>query len=205
MPAAESKPMHIVVTLLIHFPDLDESPVPLATPEEQEAPLPAMEVPDINIQPLASGEQRPSVPKQHPEPCQETTPAPKVGPDEASGPEVVEQVTAAGAECLAQAEMPAAECKPMHVVVTPLIHCPDLEEPPVPLDAPEEEQALGPAIRVQEVLERPTDSVEQPASATEQHPEPPQEPTQAPTSGPAEAYGPEPFEPGTAVGAKYLA
>ena len=65
-PAAESKPMHVVVTLLIHFPDLDESPAPLATPEEEEAPVLAMEVPDIKIQPPASGEQRPSVPKKHP-------------------------------------------------------------------------------------------------------------------------------------------
>ncbi|CAK7295451.1 hypothetical protein VULLAG_LOCUS4733 [Vulpes lagopus] len=90
--------------------------------------------------------------------------------------------------------MPAAECKPMHVVVTLLIHCPDLEEPSAPLDAPEEDQALGPAIQVQEVLEQSPDSVEQPASATEQHPEPPQEPTQALTSGPAAAHGPELFE-----------
>nr|XP_025849705.1 induced stolen tip protein TUB8-like [Vulpes vulpes] len=153
MPAAESKPMHVVVTLLIHFPDLDESPAPLATPEEEEAPVLAMEVPDIKIQPPASGEQRPSVPKKHPEPCQEPTRAPKVRPDEASGPEVIKQFTVAGAECLAQAEMPATECEPKHLEVTPLIHCPDLEEPSAPLDAPEEEQALGPANKVQEVLE----------------------------------------------------
>ena len=62
-----------------------------------------------------------------------------VRPDEASGPEVIKQFMVAGAECLAQAEMPAAECKQKHVEVTSLIHCPDLEETSAPLDALEEE------------------------------------------------------------------
>ena len=33
MPAAESKSIHVVVTPLIHSPDLEESPATLATPE----------------------------------------------------------------------------------------------------------------------------------------------------------------------------
>ncbi|CAD7680356.1 unnamed protein product [Nyctereutes procyonoides] len=168
MPGAESKPMHIVVPLLIHLPDLDESPVPLATPEEEEeAPVPAMEVPDMNVQPPASGEQRPAVPKQHPEPCQEPTPAPLAGPTEASGP-VIEPVTAAGAECLVRVEMRAAESTPMHVVVTPLLHCPDLEEPAAPLATVEEELAPAPTIKVPDMPKESGVSGEQPVSAPEQ-------------------------------------
>ena len=43
---------------------------------------------------------------------------------------MIELGRAVGAECLARAQMPAAETKPMHEVVTPLIHSPDKEDPP---------------------------------------------------------------------------
>ena len=83
-----------------------------------------------------------------------------MGPAEASGPEVIELVMAAGAECLARAAMPAAESKPMHVMVTPLIHCP--EEPPAPLATLEEELAPVPTIKVPDMLR------ESPASVSHQ-------------------------------------
>ncbi|CAD7680355.1 unnamed protein product [Nyctereutes procyonoides] len=98
-------------------------------------------------------EQPASATEQHPEPPQESTPATTMGPAETSGTEVFELDTAAGAECVAQVEMPAAESKQIHVVVTLLIHCPDLEESPAPLATPDEEQDLEPAIKVPHMLE----------------------------------------------------
>ena len=73
-----------------------------------------------------------SAPEQHPNPPQEPTPAPTVGPVAPSGPEVTEPVLAAGGEGLAQAEMLATESKSMHMVLAPMIPHPD-EEPPAPL------------------------------------------------------------------------
>ena len=80
-----------------------------------------------------------SAQEQHPEPPQEPAPASTVGPAAPSGPEVIEQVLAAGAEGLARTEIQAAESKPLQIVVTALFHCSTLEEPPVPSDTPEEE------------------------------------------------------------------
>ena len=77
----------------------------------------------------------------------------------------MEPVTVAGAECLPRAEMPAAESKPLQVLVTPLIYCPDLEEPLHPWPLQKVEQAPVPAL---EFVEGPVQSpalVEQPASA----------------------------------------
>ncbi|CAD7693229.1 unnamed protein product [Nyctereutes procyonoides] len=96
--------------------------------------------------------------KQHPESPKEPTPAPTVGPAAPSGPEVIEQVLA----------IPAAESKPLQIVVIALFHCSTLEEPPAPSATPEEDHHL---------------SLEQLASTPEQHPEPPQEPAPAPTAG----------------------
>ncbi|CAK7294824.1 hypothetical protein VULLAG_LOCUS4305 [Vulpes lagopus] len=91
-----------------------------------------------------------------------------MGPAEASGPGVIEPVMAAGAECLARAAMPAAESKPMHVMVTPLIHCPHLEEPPAPLATLEEELAPVPTIKVTDIPRESPASVQPPASIPEQ-------------------------------------
>ena len=74
-----------------------------------------------------------STPEQHPEPPKQPAQAPTVGPAEASGPDLFEPGMAVGAECLARVKMPATESKSMHIVVTPLIHYPNLEEPPAPL------------------------------------------------------------------------
>ncbi|CAK7306967.1 hypothetical protein VULLAG_LOCUS12929 [Vulpes lagopus] len=139
MPGVESKPMYMVVIPLIHCPNVEEPPEPLANLEKEQARASAIQVPKC-----LSSHQAQLINQLRPlsnitKPRKEPTPALTVGPYEASGPEVIEQVTAAGAECLARAEMPAAESEPMHVVVTPLIHCPDVEEPPAPLATPEEE------------------------------------------------------------------
>ncbi|CAD7681098.1 unnamed protein product [Nyctereutes procyonoides] len=87
----------------------------------------------------AEPEARASAREQHPEPPQEPAPAPTVGPAAPSGPEVIEQVLAAGAEGLARTEIPAAELKPLQIVVTALFYCSTLEEPPAPSATPEEE------------------------------------------------------------------
>ncbi|CAD7679514.1 unnamed protein product [Nyctereutes procyonoides] len=110
----------------------------------------------------------PEAREQHPESPQEPAPAPTVAPAAPSGPEVIEQVLAAGAEGLARTEIPAAESKPLKIVVTGLFHCSTLEEPLAPSASPEEDHHLPP---------------EQLASTPEQHPEPPQEPAPAPTAG----------------------
>ena len=81
----------------------------------------------------------------------EPAPAPTVGPAASDGPEVLEAALAAGAEGLAPAEVPAGEAKPLQIVVTALVHCSALEEPPAPAATPEEEQAPAPAIGVPRV------------------------------------------------------
>ncbi|XP_077738341.1 uncharacterized protein LOC144303828 [Canis aureus] len=100
-------------------------------------------------------EARASAREQHPESPQEPAPALTVAPAAPSGPEVIEQVLAAGAKGLARTEIQAAESKPLQIVVTALFHCSILEEPPVPSDTPEEEYALAPAIGVPKVPEPP--------------------------------------------------
>ena len=153
MPAPESKPIYMAVTLLIHCHDLEEPTGPLATLGEKLTLVPAIEVPDMPKQSPASVEQPDLVPEQYPEPPQESTPGTTMGPAETSGTEVFELDTAAGAECVAQVEMPPAESKQIHVVVTQLLHCPDLGESRAPLATPEEEQDLEPAIKVPHMLE----------------------------------------------------
>ncbi|XP_038444841.1 ral guanine nucleotide dissociation stimulator-like [Canis lupus familiaris] len=96
----------------------------------------------------------------HPEAAQEQVPAETVGTAAPSGPAGIQAVPAAGAEGSARAEAPAGEVKPLQIVVTALVHCSALEEPPAPAATPEEEQAPAPAIGVPRVPEPP------PASGT---------------------------------------
>ena len=96
----------------------------------------------------------------HPEAAQEQVPALTVGTAAPSGPAGIQAVPAAGAEGSARAEAPAGEVKPLQIVVTALVHCSALEEPPAPAATPEEEQAPAPAIGVPRVPEPP------PASGT---------------------------------------
>ena len=74
----------------------------------------------------------------YPEAAQERAPAPTMGPAALSGPEGIEAILAAEAEGLARAEAPAGESKPLQIVVTDLVHCSVLEEPPAPVATPEE-------------------------------------------------------------------
>ena len=131
--------------MLIHCHDLEEPPGPLATQEEKLTLVPAIEVPDMPEQSPASVEQPDLVPEQYPEPPQEPGTAPTSGSAEASEPEVIEPVLAAGVECLRGAEMAPADSKPLQVLVTPLIHCPNPEEPPAPLAPPK--GGAGPSAR----------------------------------------------------------
>ena len=62
---------------------------------------------------------------------------------------------------------PAAEFNTRVMVVSPLNHCSDPEEPPETLRALEAEQAPPPVIELIDVLEKPPHSVEQPASDPE--------------------------------------
>eukprot|EP00071_Canis_lupus_P026449 XP_022260006.1 skin secretory protein xP2-like [Canis lupus familiaris] len=96
----------------------------------------------------------------HPKAAQERVPALTVGTAAPSGPAGIQAVLAAGAEGSARAEAPAGEVKPLQIVVTALVHCSALEEPPAPAATPEEEQAPAPAIGVPRVPEPP------PASGT---------------------------------------
>nr|XP_025845160.1 predicted GPI-anchored protein 58 [Vulpes vulpes] len=117
-----------------------------------------------------------SAPEQHPNPPQEPTPAPTVWPAAPSGPEVTEPVPAAGGEGLAQAEMPAAEFKSMHMVLAPMIPHPD-EEPPAPSatrwrSRPWRLQSGSPKCQGRHL------PLEQLVLTPEQPPEPPQEPPQ---------------------------
>ena len=51
--------------------------------------------------------------------------------------------------------MPAAESKSIHVVVTPLIHSPDLEEPPATLATLKVDHILAHAMVFPNMLEQP--------------------------------------------------
>ncbi|CAK7295854.1 hypothetical protein VULLAG_LOCUS5016 [Vulpes lagopus] len=104
----------------------------------------------------------------HPEAAQEHAPAPTLGPAAPSGPEGIEAVLAAEAEGLAHAEALTGEAKPLQIVVTALVHCSALEEPPAPLGALEEEQEPLPALEVEDVPEQPPNLMEQLASGPEQ-------------------------------------
>ncbi|XP_038307509.1 uncharacterized protein LOC119869163 [Canis lupus familiaris] len=92
--------------------------------------------------------------------AQERVPALTVGTAAPSGPAGIQAFLAAGAEGSARAEVPAGEAKPLQIVVTALVHCSALEEPPAPAATPEEEQNPAPAIGVPRVPEPP------PASGT---------------------------------------
>ncbi|KAM8933259.1 ral guanine nucleotide dissociation stimulator-like [Lycaon pictus] len=96
----------------------------------------------------------------HPEAAQERAPALTVGIAAPSGPAGIQALLAAGAEGSARTEAPTGEAKPLQIVVTALVHCSALEEPPAPAATPEEEQAPAPAIGVPRVPEPP------PASGT---------------------------------------
>ncbi|CAD7679800.1 unnamed protein product [Nyctereutes procyonoides] len=119
----------------------------------------------------------------HPEPALERSPAPTVGPAAPSGPGKIEAILAAESEGSACAEAPAGEAKPLQIVVTALVHCSALEEPPAPLGALEEEQAPPPALEIVNVPEQPPNLMEQPALGPEQPREPPWEPAPAPAEG----------------------
>ncbi|CAD7680739.1 unnamed protein product [Nyctereutes procyonoides] len=127
----------------------------------------------------------------HPEPALERAPATTVGPTAPSGPGEFEAILAAESEGSARAEVPAGEAKPLQIVVTALVHCSALEEPPAPLGALEEEQAPAPALEVVDVPEPPRISMEQPASGPENPLEPPEEPAPAPNVEPGEGSGSE--------------
>ena len=129
-PAGEAKPLQIVVTAA-----LQESPAPLGALEEEQAPPPALEVVDVPQPPPNSMEQLASGMEQPVEPPEEPAPAPTVEPGEGSGSE---GIVAAGDEDLVKAEMLAPEVKVVHVLVEPMVPCPDEEEPPAPMATPEE-------------------------------------------------------------------
>ena len=90
--------------------------------------------------------------------------------------------------------MPAAESKPMHEVITPLIHSPDKVDPPAILATLVVDHIPVHAIRVPHLPEQSPVSVEQLVSTAEQYPEPPQEPPKLRPEG-------QQFELGMAVGA----
>ena len=129
-PAGEAKPLQIVVTAA-----LQESPAPLGALEEEQAPPPALEVVDVPQPPPNSMEQLTSGMEQPVEPPEEPAPAPTVEPGEGSGSE---GIVAAGDEDLVKAEMLVPEVKVVHVLVEPMVPCPDEEEPPAPMATPEE-------------------------------------------------------------------
>ncbi|CAK7295991.1 Ral guanine nucleotide dissociation stimulator [Vulpes lagopus] len=117
----------------------------------------------------------------HPE-AQECAPAVTVEPAAPLGPEGIEAVLAAGAEGSAHIEAPVGEAKPLQIVVTALVHCSALEEPPAPAATQEEEQAPVPAIGVLMVPEPPP-AAEQLASTPEQPPDHLGSPPQLPPQG----------------------
>ncbi|XP_077706511.1 ral guanine nucleotide dissociation stimulator-like [Canis aureus] len=129
-PAGEAKPLQIVVTAA-----LQEPPAPLGALEEEQAPPPALEVVDVPQPPPNSMEQLASGMEQPVKPPEEPAPAPTVEPGEGSGSE---GIVAAGDEDLVKAEMLAPEVKVVHVLVEPMVPCPDEEEPPAPMATPEE-------------------------------------------------------------------
>ncbi|XP_077704760.1 uncharacterized protein LOC144284279 isoform X1 [Canis aureus] len=127
----------------------------------------------------------------HREPALERAPAWTVGPAAPSGPEGIEAILDAGAEGSARTEAPAGEVKPLQIVVTALVHCSALQEPPVPLGDLEEEQAPPPALEVVAMPEPPPNSLEQPASGPRKPLEPPEKPTPPLTVEPGEDSGSE--------------
>ncbi|XP_038546215.1 ral guanine nucleotide dissociation stimulator-like isoform X1 [Canis lupus familiaris] len=127
----------------------------------------------------------------HREPALERAPAWTVGPAAPSGPEGIEAILDAGAEDSARTEAPAGEAKPLQIVVTALVHCSALQEPPVPLGDLEEEQAPPPALEVVAMPEPPPNSMEQPASGPRKPLEPPEKPTPPLTVEPGEDSGSE--------------
>ncbi|XP_072631983.1 uncharacterized protein [Canis lupus baileyi] len=133
-PAGEAKPLQIVVTALVHCSALQKPPGVRAL-EEEEAPTPALEVMDVPEPPPNLMEQPASVPEKPVEPPKESAPAPTVEPGEGPGSE---GIVAAGDEDLVKAEMLAPEVKVVHVLVEPMVPCPDEEEPPAPMATPEE-------------------------------------------------------------------
>ncbi|XP_038445614.1 ral guanine nucleotide dissociation stimulator-like [Canis lupus familiaris] len=114
---------------------LPRAPAPLGALEEEQAPPPALEVVDVPQPPPNSMEQLASGMEQPVEPPEEPAPAPTVEPGEGSGSE---GIVAAGDEDLVKAEMLAPEVKVVHVLVEPMVPCPDEEEPPAPMATPEE-------------------------------------------------------------------
>ncbi|KAM8932820.1 uncharacterized protein AAEQ78_019365 [Lycaon pictus] len=127
----------------------------------------------------------------HREPALERAPARTVGPAAPSGSEGIEAILDAGAEGSARTEAPAGEAKPLQIVVTALVHCSALQEPPVPLGDLEEEQAPPPALEVMAMPEPPPNSMEQPASGPRKPLEPPEKPTPPLTVEPGEDSGSE--------------
>ncbi|XP_072633795.1 uncharacterized protein [Canis lupus baileyi] len=119
----------------------------------------------------------------HLEAAQERAPALTVGPAAPSGPEGIEAVLAAEGEGLARTEVPTGEAKPLEIVVTALVHCSALEEPPESLGALEEEQAPPPALEVVDVPEPPPNLMEQLDLGPEQPCELPREPAPASAEG----------------------
>ena len=107
-------------------------------------------------------------PQQDPEPQQELAPATTVVPSAASEPKLAEPITAAGGQQSERAVIPLAMAGPVQVVVTALIHSPELEEPPETLPVPEVKQGPAPAPGVAAGPDQPPASVEEPALAPEQ-------------------------------------
>ncbi|CAD7680214.1 unnamed protein product [Nyctereutes procyonoides] len=79
-----------------------------------------------------------------PEPLQQPAPAPTPGPAASVGPEVIEAILTAG-----------AEGSPLQIVVTALVPCCTLDEPPAPAATREEEQAPAPSSGVPRMPEPP--------------------------------------------------
>ena len=126
----------------------EKVPVPTATLEEEHAKGHAIGIPHMTEQPPASVKQPTSATEQHPKRNQEPARATTLGQAETYGPEQFEPGMAVGAECMARAEMLAAEAKSIYKAVTPLIHCPDLEEPPTHLATLQQELPQVPTINV---------------------------------------------------------
>ncbi|CAK7295414.1 Ral guanine nucleotide dissociation stimulator [Vulpes lagopus] len=135
LPDGEAKPLQIVVTALVHCSALEDLPASLGALEEEQAPPPALEVVDVPEPPPNSMEQLASGPEQPTEPPEGPAPAPTLEPGEGSGADVI---LADADEDLVKAEMLAPEVKVVHVLVKPMVPCPDEEEPPAPVATPEE-------------------------------------------------------------------
>ena len=106
--------------------------------------------------------------EQNPEPPQELAPAPAEAQAASFQPELAQPIPGAGADQSGRAVMPPALLGPEQVVLTALIHSPELEEPPAAF--PDLEVDQGPALApgVSEGPEPPPVTTEQTASAPEQ-------------------------------------